>query len=53
MKTQIHQTTHVMPQSMGGTFCTWTVHWTGGFQKFTSQRSAIAFQIEKEHGTTT
>jgi hypothetical protein len=50
---KIHQTTHRMPQSMGGTFHTWTVIWNGGNQKFTSERSAIAFKIEKEHGITT
>jgi hypothetical protein len=50
---KIHKTTHIMSAEMGGTFCTWTVHWTGGFKKFTSERSAIAFTIEKEHGITT
>jgi len=50
---KIHQTTHYMCQSMGGTFHTWTVIWADGHKKFTSERAAIAFKIEMEHGVTT
>lgn len=39
----IHQSTHYMCQSMGGTFQVWTVTWAGGHQKFTSEQAATAF----------
>lgn len=44
----VHQTTHYMPASMGGTFITWTALWTDQtetqtFAKFSSPQTAAEF----------